>query len=940
ATESKEELEEASKKQEKLAEENAELQAQIQALKAQIPKKKVAPAKVEEVSEKETRQNIIDLELEEAGFEVAKFKKAWDIEYPVTLDDGSRGYVDYVIWGEDGNPLAVIEAKKTTVCVSNGRHQAQRYSKALEKQYGCDLLTFLTNGRVIEYSNGDTAFREIHSIFPAKEMQRLLKQKRAIQRQQPSTLEVDEKITDRGYQKRVIKAVLKHFESGQRRAILVMATGTGKTRVSASLSDILIRAGWVNKILFLADRKELVKQATNDYASYLSETTVNLLKQKELSNRCHFGTYETVHNLIDKGKYNAAFFDLIIVDEAHRTIYKKYRAIFEYFDAFVLGLTATPADEVHRNTYNFFNAPEGEPTESYGLRRAIEDGYLVDFEAHTIDLGIVKRGVKYDELSEEEKEEYEAHFDVDEEDEISSSEVNKRLFNQDTNDQVLHYLNDYGLKVDEGNSIGKTIIFAKNQDHAVYIKERYDLLFPNKAHEAKIIHSAISHVEDLIDNFKKPHENPRIAISVDMLDTGIDVPEILNLVFFKPIKSKIKFWQMIGRGTRLSPNKTHFKIFDFCGNFEFFDIEAEGLPSQKSISLKERLFLKRIKLLQTMPKSEAKEAIKMKVSEQLAALNPQAYNVKKHRHTIEKLQQVNLDYLSDEVKDELKIIAEYIEDTTLFHRQQFEMIVLNAQEKLCKEQNPQKELEELTQRAFVLKSKAHNIKAIEAKEKVLDEVLENEKALMSLDALEAFKEEVADLANLSLGKKRLTVKSDFRDSVEEVRILESRDYIRKADIETEVQKVFAAYIERVVKLNELESEALISEKEINEIKHHVFDYETMVEERVQNQDDFKTLMQEVMNSTDKMVANTIFENYVESHQLTQKQIEVTNAIKNTLFGKKYVSLENSLKSVNNNINSEIHPLASMFEGLNEDEKELIYNLMMLLLTIEKRLNKE
>jgi type I restriction enzyme R subunit len=946
ATETKEEIEESSKEQERLQEENAELQAEIAALKAQIPKKKVSPVKVEGLSEKETRQQLIDLELEEAGYNTSKFQKGWDIEYPVILNDGHNGFVDYVIWSDDGKPLAVIEAKKTSVSVSSGRHQAQRYTEALEKQYKCDVLTFVTNGRVIEYSNGDTAFREIHSIFPMDEMQRALKRKIAMRQTLASTLEIDESITDRGYQKRVIASVLKHFESGQRRAILVMATGTGKTRVSASLTDVLLRAGWVRRVLFLADRIELVKQAHKDYTQYLpNETMVNLLKEKALSSRFHFGTYETVHNLIDKGKYNTAHFDLIIVDEAHRTIYKKYRAIFEYFDAFVLGLTATPADEVHRNTYNFFNAPEGEPTDSYGLRRAIDDGYLVDFEPHEIDLGIVKRGVKYAELSEDEKEHYEERFDVEEEDEISSSEVNQRLLNQETNDKILHYLHDYGLKVDEGNSIGKTIIFAKNKTHAEFIKERHDLLYPNKAHEAKIIHSGIAHVDDLVDNFKKPTENPRIAISVDMLDTGIDVPEILNLVFFKPVKSKIKFWQMIGRGTRLSQNlfgkgqdKTVFKIFDFCGNFNFFDIHSEGLPAHKTTSLKERLFLKRIKLLQRMQKSDTKESIKAIVSKQIENLDIKAYNLKKHRHLVESLQNVNLEYLNDENMRELKTIAEYIEDETEFHRQQFEMQILNAQEKLCKDESPDKELEEIKQRCFVLKSKAHNIKAIEAKEKVVDEVLEGENALATLASLEVLKDEIGDLANLSVRKGFKAVKSDFRDKVEDVRILNSRDYIRKADIETEVQKVLAEYVERLSRLNELEMQELINDKDINEIKHHVFDYEKMVEDRLQKQDDFETLLQELMNSSTKLLANKIFDNYVESHELTQKQIEVLNKIKNILFGKKYVTLEDSLHGVKDELFSDIHPLATVFEHLSDDEQEMIINLISLLGSVDKKLH--
>ena len=476
--EDKETVIQKTEEQKKLEEENAKLQAQLDALKSKLeskPKeeretKKEHVVKVKDITEHETRLRLIDLELQGQNY---------TREYKLTLEDGSTGFADYVIWGEDEKPLAVIEAKRFSSSTTKGKHQAKLYTDALQKEFNKDILTFVMNGRVIEYTNGIYPFREIHSFFPRHELIRSLQKKQALISIKPSSLEVDNNITDRTYQKRVIKSVLQLFENYKMRALLVMATGTGKTRVSASLSDILIRADWVRKVLFLADRKELVRQAKNNFSTYLNETCVNLVEEKDLDNRMHFGTYETVHNLIKKGKYNSAYFDLIIVDEAHRTIYKKYKSIFEYFDSFILGLTATPADEVHRNTYDFFQTAS-EPTDTYDLATAIENGHLVDFNPYEIDLGIVKRGIKYDDLSEDEKEEFEDKFDIEEEEEISSSEINKRIFNKQTNEKVLQYLYEHSFKIDDGNKIGKTIIFAKSKAHAEYIKEIFDLLFPAK----------------------------------------------------------------------------------------------------------------------------------------------------------------------------------------------------------------------------------------------------------------------------------------------------------------------------------------------------------------------------------------------------------------------------------------------------------------------------
>ena len=948
---SKEELLRLSKEQEALEEENAKLQAQIDALMARSSKpapsaeqKKEHVVKVKGLSEKETRERLINLELTQAGYDVAKFSKGYDEEFKLILDDGSIGYADYVIWGEDGNPLAVIEAKKASVSVTSGKHQARRYAQALQKEFGVEVLLFVTNGRVIEYSDGDSAFREIHSIFPRAELSRALMKKKAMKRSKPSGYEIDKTITDRGYQKRVIDSVLRHYESQQSRALLVMATGTGKTRVSASIADILIRAGWVRKVLFLADRKELVKQASNNFSEYLDETTVNLVKEKEdLEARMHFGTYETVHNLIDKGKYNSAYFDLIVVDEAHRTIYKKYRAIFEYFDALVLGLTATPADEVHRNTYSFFRADEGEPTDSYGLGRAIDDGYLVDFNPYEIDLGIVKRGMKYAELSEDEKEHWEDTFD-EEEEEISSDEINKRVLNKQTNEKVLQYLHQHGFKIDEGNKIGKTIIFAKNKKHAEYIKKVYDNLYPSRAKEAQIIHSEISHVESLLEDFKNPNKDPQIAISVDMLDTGIDVPELLNLVFFKPIKSKIKFWQMIGRGTRLCPNlfgegehKTSFNIFDFCANFSYFDIHSEGLPAQRTTALKERLFKKRVALLEVMEAGDVKDALREKVQMQVQALDASAYHLKSQRHILEALQEADFKYMTEALKSNLQSISEYIEDDTDVQVQRYEMLTLNAQDAIVKQKEGSQFTDEIKQRCYTLKSHVHNIGSVKEKEPSIDAVLKGTNTLTSIEELETLKNDIGHLANLSLSKSIKSVESDFRDRVEDVRILSSADYVKKASVETEVHQVLSSYIDKLSSLEVLKDSELISDEDINTLKHQVFSYEKMVEDRLKNRDEFTTVMQEVMNNSQKEIANKIFDNYIEAGDYTQKQIEVSNKIKNLLFGKKYATLSESINGVREELTSEFHDLATIYERLSEYEQESIIQLMALLSALDTEL---
>ncbi|MGZ5234514.1 MAG: DEAD/DEAH box helicase family protein, partial [Burkholderiales bacterium] len=310
----------------------------------------------------------------------------------------------------------------------------------------------------------------------------------------------------------------------------------------------------------------------------------------------------------DQRRFGVGHFDLIVIDEAHRSVYRKYKAIFEYFDSLLVGLTATPKGEVDRDTYRLFDLQTGVPTDVYGLDEAVKDGFLVPPKAASLTTDFLDQGIRYDDLTDDEKEAWDT-LEWDEDGTVPGAvdapALNKWLFNADTIDRVLAHLMIHGLKVEDGDRLGKTVIFAKNQKHADFIAKRFDANYPHLAgHFARVITHEITYAQSLIDDFSNPAKAPHIAISVDMLDTGIDVPEIVNLVFFKPVRSKTKFWQMIGRGTRLCSDlfgpgrhKEYFNIFDWCRNFEFFNENPEVTEGASADSLAKRLFAARVALI-------------------------------------------------------------------------------------------------------------------------------------------------------------------------------------------------------------------------------------------------------------------------------------------------------------------------------------------------------
>ncbi len=618
-----------------------------------------------ELSEFATRKAYIDVMLIDAGWE---HNKNWLDEYPIDEmpNKSGFGFADFVLFGDDGRPLAVLEAKKTCVDVSKGRQQAVLYANFLEKKFDRRPIIFLSNGfdtRI--WIDGKKGYpeRSVSGIYSKRDLEKVFNI--LFMRTNLKNIDINDAISNRYYQKEAIISVCEEFDlKNRRKALLVMATGSGKTRTVISLVDVLIRHGWIKNVLFLADRTSLVIQAKRAFHNLMPDLSItNLCDEKNNFNaRAVFSTYQTMMNCIDETKdedgsrlFTCGHFDLIIVDEAHRSIYNKYIDIFTYFDSLLVGLTATPKDEIEKSTYRIFELEGGIPTYGYELQQAVEDKYLVPYSVANTKLKFMQSGIKYSELTDKEKEEYEDTF-VDENGQvpeiIERSALNEWLFNKDTIRKVLNAIIKYSLKVAYGNKVGKSIIFAKNHIHAEEILKVWNSEYPDyPQHYARIIDNYTNYAQSLIDDFSDKNKLPQIAISVDMLDTGIDIPEILNLVFFKPVMSKSKFWQMIGRGTRLCPglidgdDKKRFYIFDFCGVFDFFDEEKNGKEANATVSLQEQIFNVKVEMAFKLQDLEYQKEDLMLFRREL------------FQYLVEKIRELNRDNFA--VKQHLKYIDNY-----------------------------------------------------------------------------------------------------------------------------------------------------------------------------------------------------------------------------------------------------------------------------------------
>lgn len=650
------------------------------------------------ISEAKTRKLYIDIYLREAGWEVLEKKnekssKKAGIEIIVQEmpNKQGKGYVDYVLYGSNGKPLAVVEAKKTSESPIKGKEQALLYAKCLQQEHGYLPVVYYTNGYQIWIIDqlGYPA-RQVFGFHTLKELEYISKLR---QRGTISDLLVNDSITDRPYQKMAITNVAETFNAFKRKSLLVMATGTGKTRTAISLVELLSRNQWIKNILFLADRTALVNQAKRNFNKLLPNFTISVLsdkyKKRDLNARLVFSTYQTLINLIDGDDrtFGIGRFDLIIIDEAHRSIFNKYKAIFTYFDALIVGLTATPRNEIEKSTYTLFELEEGIPTFHYEMKEAVDENYLVRYTVLDRTTKFLKQGIKYSELSKEEQEDYEKQFETPEGElptELRGSEFFNKIYNKNTVDLVIQTLMNDGLKINSGDTLGKTIVFAFNHHHAELIVKRFAILYPDLGPEfCKLVDNYVTYAQNIIDDFSVRGKLPQIAVSVDMLDTGIDVPDILNLVFFKRIYSKIKFVQMIGRGTRKSndifgylKHKQQFYIFDFCDNFNYFEMNPEGRRLKQGLSITQKVFQIKLDLLFQLQKYQHQsieshksyyETIRNQLNEIIRNFNHDRILVREQLPTVVKYSDFSKwDYLSifdiQEVKNKLTLLVDADKD--------------------------------------------------------------------------------------------------------------------------------------------------------------------------------------------------------------------------------------------------------------------------------------
>lgn len=793
----------------------AAIDEELKALRAQLAAAKAsneAQPDAHDYSEAETRKAIIDVLLKEAGWNV---DATANCEVPVQgmPNNEGIGYADYVFWADNGKPLLVIEAKRTTKSPNAGKQQVKLYADCLEQMHGQRPVIMYTNGyQHWLWDDATSPPREVQGFFKKDELE-LMIQRRASRKKLADAV-INSSIVERYYQTRAIRRVSASFETDkQRKALLVMATGAGKTRTVIALADVLIRCNWVKRVLFLADRIALVNQAVGAFKKFLPESSpVNLVTEKTTEGRVYVSTYQTMMGLIDDAtdgqrKFGVGHFDLIIIDEAHRSVYRKFGAIFDYFDSLLVGLTATPKDEIDHNTYGLFDLESGVPTDAYGLDEAVADKHLVAPVTISVPLKFQREGIKYSDLSEDEKDEWDA-LEWSEDGSIptavEAAAINQWLFNVDTVDKVLEHLMTSGLKVAGGDRLGKTIIFAKNNAHAEFIAERFDANYKQyNGHFARVITYKTEYAQSLIDDFSAKDKMPHIAISVDMLDTGIDVPEVVNLVFFKIVRAKSKFWQMIGRGTRLCVgllgpelDKKEFYVFDYCQNLEFF---SQNLPSAEaggSEPLSTRLFKARLDVIAEIdrhlklgsalvPAEQADGCLTLSALRQdvcgmlhgiVAAMNVDNFIVRPKRQAVDKFSQLDtwstldhdaLDELNTSIAGLPSELTDEDEDA-----KRFDMLLLRAQLAIL-QATPFDGLREKIQRVAQLLEANESIPAIKAEIVFIAAVAGDEWwEGVTVPMLEIVRLRLRALVKLLPKGERKPIYTDFEDEVGEIKLIE------------------------------------------------------------------------------------------------------------------------------------------------------------------------
>ncbi|MBR0100047.1 MAG: DEAD/DEAH box helicase family protein [Treponema sp.] len=919
-----------------------ELKKQLAQALASIQNNKIHPSnkpdlKVEDLSEFQTRKMFIDEDLKTLGWRIDQVQVVE--EYKV--DDmegipGKTGYIDYVLFGKDGAPLAVVEAKKTTKDPNVGKQQAVLYADCLERKFNRRPFIFYTNGfETFFWDDSQYAPRSVSMIFAMADLQKLMDRRNLLC--DLNSVKINTEISGRPYQMKAIRSICAEMEKKIRKFLLVMATGTGKTRTAISIVDVLSRGHYVSNVLFLADRIQLVEQAYDAFRENCPDVTVcNLLDAKDKAEnkgaRIVFSTYPTILNAIDTEKnkdgnrtFTPAHFDLIIIDEAHRSIFKKYRAIFEYFDAYLVGLTATPRRDVDKSTFEFFELQDDVPTDVYEYETAVAANYLVPYHAIEKTSTFLDEGINKDNLSEEDLEKVRRQEEESEEpfEEIPPKAINEYVFNEDTTRQVLEDLMTKGIKTGGGDKLGKTIIFAYNKNHAQHIVDTFDKFWPQyKGKMCQRIVCDDSKVKSTIKEFKKSDSQLQIAVSVDMLDTGVDIPEVVNLVFYKKIRSKIKFWQMIGRGTRLAPNlvctdetgsyvgKKYFYIFDYLRNFEFFREEKNGIEGASGKSVSERIFAHKcsvIKLLQDSAWADQKfldyrDQLVNEVHAQITALNTSLTPV--HlvlKHVLKFQNEKSFECLTDEdVMNLTKYIAPLVFNGELDqYAKGFDNFCYGIMELQLSEQPIDLYRSKIKTVAEKLLKKT-SIKVVRDNLPRL-QLLSVNSYYDSLNVLdyEEIRKEIRDLAQFTVENGHEPLFIDFDDKVKTVDVPGGTANPTPADNFEEYKKKVDAYLSEHMKdeaINKLRTNQPLTKDDFDSL-NHIFKEELGDEKMFDQLSEGKSLGVFIRWATkmDKDSINDYFAEFINDANMNSMQIEFVQRLINIIVEQGEINMDALMK---------------------------------------------
>ncbi|MEP0357405.1 DEAD/DEAH box helicase family protein [Paraglaciecola sp.] len=864
-------------------------------------------------NEAKTRTLMIDAMLLQAGWDVSdpeQVGQEFEVAFP--NNPSGKGYVDYVLWGDNGQPLAVVEAKKSgNTSLHAGREQARLYAQALEDMGYQSPVIFYSNGyeTFIWDDKQYNTYRPVYGFYSKDSLDYLIYQ-RAYRNKKLEQHNPNLKIADRPYQIEAIKTVGAHFQNQRRKALIIQATGTGKTRVSIALAELLLRTGWAKRVLFLCDRKELRTQADDAFKQNLPSEprcVIGETNKIDQSARIYIATYPGMMNRF--AQLDVGFFDLIVADESHRSIYNKYRDLFDYFDALQVGLTATPVKFISRNTFDIFDCESTDPTFEFGLDAAInnEPPYLVPFKVKDLTTEFLRDGIHYNDLSGEQKSQLEEDLGEEEAKKttIAGKDIGRKIFSKKTDKIILENLINNGIKDETGSLIGKTIIFAQRQEHAEHLEKMFCQLYPQYGNKVcKVIHNKVPHVESLIKEFKKADNEFRIAISVDMLDTGIDVPEVVNLVFAKTVRSFVKFWQMIGRGTRLRPNlfgaglnKSEFYIFDHYGNFEFFEQEYVEPSDLGSKSLLQTTFEARVALAKSALERNHASAFDTAISQIKADINDlpdQSIAVRRNLRLVHELQQTDLlTKLSGKTQHDLETtIAPLMSARVLRdkHASAFDRLIANTakcfiEEASCLADNQTELLKQIDLLAV-------NIQAVRQKDKAIEKIRSSEFwQSLALEDLEWARQELRGIMKY---KKPKTGPSDYTPVTKtidgEIHEFEREVKISGADEAMIYRRRLKSILDSMVAANPILKKIHDGEPvNKNELKtltstiltaHPGVSLETLNEFYGRTADELQLTIRELIG-LDAAAIESHFKAFLHEHgNLTAKQVQFMNLLKN------------------------------------------------------------